>query len=56
MNKDTIVRVKVALFMLAVLLIAGCIAIQSRWDASCATQVPGSHWNGDDWICEGGRS
>lgn len=47
------VRVKIALTGLAALtlLITG-IDLQRQWDAECAATQPGTHWNGDDWLCE----
>ena len=49
-------RAKVGLSGLAamMLLITG-IDLQRQWDAECAATQPGTHWNGDDWLCEKDR-
>jgi hypothetical protein len=37
----------------AVLLLG--LFLQSRWDAQCAAEQPGTRWNGDLWACEVAR-
>lgn len=37
----------------AVLLLG--LFLQSRWDAQCAAEQPGTRWNGDLWACEAAR-
>ena len=27
------------------------VCLQSRWDAACAAERPGTHWNADAWEC-----
>ena len=35
-----------------VLWLAVGFALQAKWDANCAQQQPGTHWNGDEWRCK----
>lgn len=37
----------------AVLLLG--LFLQSRWDAQCAAEQPGTRWSGDLWACEVAR-
>ena len=52
MAREAMRRCVVAVILL--LLLAG-VCLQQRWDAQCDAQEPGTHWNGDDWRCEGAR-
>jgi hypothetical protein len=54
-SRGTIIRVKIALVMLIAMALFLPIAAQHHWDQQCAASQPGSHWNGDDWMCESSR-